>query len=260
MARLPDTVQIAAPDGTMSVAVALPEADSEANSGANSGGPAASAAPGVLVLMEAYGVNDHIRSVVARLAAQGYVAMAPDLYYRERTRSVGYDETDRAVGLVMRTIALSRSPEELAKDERVMADIEVALRALRAHPRVAINRVGVLGFCMGGRLAFLTACRVGRDVRAGVVFYGGRMVPIVEEARGLEAPLLFHFGADDTSIKPPEIDRIQAELSYREKLHEVVVHPEAEHGFFCEDRASFQPKAAERAWTSTLDWFGKHLS
>ena len=216
--------------------------------------------PAVLVLMEAFGVNAHIRAVCKRLASQGYVAAAPDLYYREAERTIAYSNTDRAVGYVMRTIALSDSPEERVKDERVMADVQAAVYALAARPNVADDRIGALGFDMGARLAFLTLCRFPQRVRGGVAFYGDRIVPVLEEAKGLEAPLLLIFAGRDDSIPRFHVDRIQAELAHQAKPHALHVYPDVEHGFFCDDRPAHDPAAARDAWAKTLAWFEKSLA
>ncbi len=240
------TVEIAAPDGVMSAALALPEGE----------GPF----PGVLVIMEAYGLNSHIRAVGERLAAEGYVTLAPDLYYREAEGVIDYADLDRAVDILMRSIALSDAPEERVKDDRIVADLGAALDALRTEPRVAGNRVGVVGFCMGGRLAYLLACRRPADVRAVVSFYGGRIVPILEGTRQLEAPVLLIFGERDASIPLPQVDRIQAELKHLGKTHYVEIYPGAGHGFFCDERSSYRPEAARQAWERTLEWLGKYLA
>jgi len=215
--------------------------------------------PGVLLLMDAFGVDAHLKSVARRLAAEGYVVLTPDLYYRESERTIPYSSPDRAADRVMRTIALSDAPEERVKDERVLADISSALGALTEHSEVDPARVGVLGFGMGGRLAFLTACRMSEQVRAAVVFYAGRMVPVLSEARELRAPLLLLFGGRDRAIPFAHVDRIQAELGYLGKPHELKVYPLAESGFFCDPHRAFHAESAEDAWLRTRNWFGKHL-
>lgn len=240
------TQELVAPGGGMPAEVCAPTGD----------GPF----PGLLLIMEAYGLNAHIRSLARSLASEGYVVLAPDLYYRETERTVAYSDVDRAADRIMRTIALSDAPEERVKDDRVIADLEAAVEALKAHDKVAPSRLGVVGFAMGGRLAFLSACRLSRDLRAAVSFYGGRIVPIVEECRSLEAPILLLFGGKDPGIPLAQVDRIQAELSYRGKAHAVEIYPEAGHGFFCEDRPSYCGEATADARRRTLSWLEKHLS
>jgi dienelactone hydrolase len=215
--------------------------------------------PGVLVLMEAYGLTPHIERVARRLAEDGFVALAPDLYHRFARRRVPYDAPDRAADLTMRTIALSGAAEERAKDDRVLADVASALSVLASHPQVDADALAVVGFGMGGHLSFLAACRFCERVRAAVSFYGGRIVPILGEARALSAPLLLCFGASDRSIPAAQVDRIRAELEYLGKTHRVCVYEDAEHGFFCEERACYAPLAAEKAWQDTLGWLREHL-
>ena len=239
-----EQVEIPAPGGSMPGVLYRPAG----------GGPH----PGVLVLMEAFGLTDHIRGVGRRLAVEGYLALAPDLYYRERQRVVAYDRPEHAINKLMRTIALSSAPDEAAKDERVAGDMNAALSALAADPGMAGPRAGVVGFCMGGRLAFLLACRSPGRVNAFVSFYGGRIVPIVEQARTLEAPALLLFGGEDPSIPYDHVDRIRAELRYRDKVHEIRSYDGAGQGFFCEERPEYAPEAAADAWQRTLGWLAKY--
>ncbi len=215
----------------------------------------------MLVLMEAFGLNDHVRDVVRRLAEAGYVALAPDLYYREseEARPIPYAEPDRAADMVMRTVALSDAPEERVKDDRMLADVVAALAALRADAGVDAERVGLLGLSTGGRLAYLAACREPAGIGAVVVFYGGRIVPIVEESRALRAPMLLLFGEKDTGISLQQVDRIRAELEHRGALHEIEIYAGAGHGFLSEGRDSYDTTAAQHAWQRALAWLARHL-
>ncbi len=245
MEIIEETIEIDAPGGRMAILGYRPQAH----------GPF----PGVLLVMDAFGVDGHIRSVASRLAAEGYVVFAPDLYYRESERTLPYTSPDRAADRVMRTIALSDAQEERVKDERVLADISLAVGALAEHPSADPARLGALGFGMGGRLAFLAACHMSEQIRAASIFYAGRMVPVLFEARALRAPLLLLFGGRDRSIPFAQVDRIQAELGYLGKPHEVKIYPLAEHGFFCEERPVFHAESARDAWQRTTRWFAKHL-
>jgi len=240
------TAEVVAPGGRMPLAVCVPDGS----------GPF----PGILLLMEAFGLNDDLRAIAGRLADEGYLVVVPDLYYRENERSVAYAAVDRAADLVMRTIALSDSPEERVKDDRVIADIAAALSALRAHPEVDAARIGVFGLGMGGRLAFLTACRMSLDVRVAVSFYPGHLVPVIGEARQLEAPILLVFGGRDAHIPLPVVDRIQAELAYLEIPHEVKIYRGAEHGFFNATHPNHDARAAGEAWHELLRWLELHLA
>ena len=236
---------IETPDGPMGAVLRLPEGD----------GPF----PGLVLLMEAFGLNDHIRDLAGRLALEGYATLAPDLYFREEVRVVPYAQRERVVDLMMRTIALGDSAAERVKDDRVADDIAHALRALRAEPVVDVERLGAIGFCMGGRLAFLAGCREGAGLRAVVAFYGGRIVPLLREADKIDAPLLLHFGAEDASIPLPQVERIGADLGALGKAREIHVYPGAGHGFFCDERDSFHAESAALAWTRTLRFLAEHL-
>ncbi len=242
---LNEVVEVAAPGGCMPLFLCSPEGE----------GPF----PGVLVLTDPFGVNAHARDVVRRLATKGYVAAAPDLYYRQGERNIPYASPDRAADRVMRTIALGEAPEERVKDDRVFGDICAALSALESHPRVAPHHVGAIGFCMGARLALLSACRLTDSLRAVACFYPLSVLPILPEARELRAPLLLFFGGRDRDVPLTHVDRIQAELGYLGKSHEVKVYPGAEHGFFCDERPSYHADAARDAWSLTLSWLEKHL-
>lgn len=240
-----EVVEVAAPDGCMPLFVCSPEGE----------GPF----PAVLVLTDPFGVHAHVRDVARRLARAGYVAAVPDLYYRQEERSIPYSDPDRAADRVMRTIALGEAPEERVKDDRVFADLCAAFAALEALPRVSAEHVGALGFCMGARLAFLSACRLSDSLRAVVGFYPLRLLPILPEARALRAPLLLFFGGRDRDVPLTHVDRIQAELGYLGKSHEVKLYTGAEHGFFCDERASYHAEASRDAWGLTLSWLDKHL-
>src|SRR5262245_17336100 len=126
-------VQIQAADGRMSAALARPVAEGTY--------------PGVVVVQEAFGLNAHIKDVAARLAREGYVTLAPDLYYREANGVVGYDNLPEAIRLMM---GLS--------DDNILKDMAAAITHLQQQPGVRADRIGVTGFCMGGRVSFLTAC------------------------------------------------------------------------------------------------------
>jgi carboxymethylenebutenolidase len=217
-----ETLEIEAPGGEMPAFLCLP---------ATTRPPC----PGVLVLMDAFGLSDHVRGVARRLSGAGYVALAPDLYYREGGGAIPYGEPDRAADRVMRTIALSDAPEERTKDERILGDLRAALEAL-------------------------LACREPGALRAAVSFYGPRIVPIVEESRSLETPLLLLFGEKDPGISRPQVDRIRAELEHREKEHEIEIYPGASTGFLCEERTTFRAEAASAAWDRSLGFLGRHLA
>jgi carboxymethylenebutenolidase len=237
-----DGVTIPTPDGPMAAFRALPAR----------GEPA----PAVLVFAEAYGVDDHIESVCRRFARAGYVAIAPELYHREgRGITAGYDDFDRVRPLLA---TLTNAGIEI--------DARAALAFLRSDAAVSPTRIAAVGFCIGGFAAFLAACRT--DVAASICFYGGGIAqkrpgrgiePLLDEAGAIARPVLAFFGADDTSIPAADVDAISERLHRLGKTFEIVVYPEAGHGFFNDARTSYRADAAVDAWNRTLVWLASHL-
>ena len=212
--------------------------------------------PAVVVVHEAFGPNAHIRDVAARLAREGYVTLAPDLYHREK-KSAAYDDLPEAIRLMM-----------TLRDDTILKDMGAAISYLQQQPFVRADRIGVMGFCMGGRIAFLTAC-MNPAVSAGVPFYGGGIGsvtqpsaltrPPLEFAGRLTAPLLLFFGESDAFIPLEEVDRIRERLAALGKDATIVVYPGAPHGFFCDQRESYRPDAAQDAWQRLLQFFARRL-
>ena len=207
----------------------------------------------MIVIMEAFGLNDHIKDVAERIAREGYVAIAPDLYYREPQNVVGYDQLEAAIGLMQKLV-----------DDKVIADLRAVIDHLKAQTFVNGGRIGITGFCMGGRIAFLAACKFPEEIKAAVPFYGGNIAADLPAAplnfaRDLKAPLLCFFGEKDPYIPLAQVQKIEDTLRTLGKLYEINVYAGADHGFFCDDRASYHPDAAKDAWEKTKAWFEKHL-
>jgi len=212
---------------------------------------AAPRAPGMIVLMEAFGLTTHIRRVCDRLAAAGFHALAPDLYYGQQ---FSYESMDQA-------IAMLRSLD----DARLMDEIGAGLDWLGQQPEVDGTRLAVQGYCMGGRLAFLAGTRHAARLRAIVSYYGsgicpegetdrlGRTPPIAAAA-ALAAPMLLVYAGNDKSIPPAEHGRLAQRLTELEKRYVLSVYPGASHGFCCEDRAAYAPAAAEAAHAETVEF------
>jgi carboxymethylenebutenolidase len=203
--------------------------------------------PAVLVIQEAFGLNAHVKDVARRLAAEGYVTLAPDLYWRGgKGRTVGYDQIAEAIAL-MGTL----------NDAEVVADLRSAIAYLERQPFVRADRIGITGFCMGGRISYLAACELPDKIRAAAPFYGGG-IP-VEKTPQLEAPVLAFFGEKDAFIPLDSVEALRAKLARERKQAEVIVYPGADHGFFCDERASYQREAANDAWKRLLEFFSAHL-
>ena len=213
-------------------------------------------APAVLVAQEAFGVNRHIESVCRRLAEAGYAALAPELYHRQGNGIVlDYSNFDAA-----------RPYISSLTNGGIESDLNAALSFLDAHPRVDPSQVGIVGFCVGGFVSFLAACRI--RVSAAVCFYGGGIVrprpgmkiqPLLPEAPNIRCPVLGLFGGKDTGIPPADVDAIRERLSALGKTAEIVTYPDAGHGFFCDERPSYRPDDAADAWERTRDWLGRYL-
>jgi carboxymethylenebutenolidase len=207
------------------------------------GGPC----PAVLVIQEAFGLNGHIRDVTRRIAAEGYVALAPDLYWRGgKGRSVAYDDLGEAIR-IMQTL----------KDPEIVTDVGSAIAYLEKQSFVRADRIGITGFCMGGRVSYLVACELPDKIRAAAPFYGGG-IPIDETAK-LKAPVLAFFGDKDAFIPLEFVERLRSEAAKQKKQVEIVVYPGADHGFFCNERPSYNPAAAADAWERLKKFLATHL-
>lgn len=208
---------------------------------------------GVLVFMEAFGLNDHIRSITRRLASQGHVALAPDLYHRQGDAIIGdYEDPSGIMGAFA------------ALDVDALAqDVAVAHDALVHQDGVESGRIGSIGFCLGGWAAFLAATR--HQLCAAACFYGAGIAhprpgsplpPLVDEAAAISGRVLALYGADDPHIPMEEVDAVRAALDEAGVAAEVIVFDDAGHGFFCDARDAYAPDAAARAWREVLELFG----
>lgn len=232
------TLQLNTPDGKMDVFEAKPK----------DGGPH----PGIVVLMEAFGLNDHIKDVTQRIAQEGYVAIAPDLYHREQERVVSYKELQKAIGIMNRL-----------QDSKVMEDVGAAIAHLKAQKYVKAGTLGVTGFCMGGRFTYLTAAHHNKDIKAAVVFYGGG-IPMgkpspLERTNEIKCPISLFFGAKDPLIPQEHVTQINKALTDAGAKFTVKVYPDATHGFFCNERESYHADSAKDAWNQSKTFFAQNL-
>ncbi|MBW4488651.1 MAG: dienelactone hydrolase family protein [Trichocoleus desertorum ATA4-8-CV12] len=209
--------------------------------------------PGVVVLQEIFGVNSHIRDVTERIAKQGYVAIAPALYQRQAPGfETGYTPEDIQVG---------REYKDKTKASELLGDIQAAINYLKSLPNVVGDRIGCIGFCFGGHVAYLAATLP--DIKATASFYGagiatmtpGGSLPTVSRTGEIQGSLYAFFGEQDTSIPPEQVQKIEAALKLHQIPHQVFRYPEAEHGFFCDQRASYNSEAAQDAWPKVLQLF-----
>jgi carboxymethylenebutenolidase len=198
--------------------------------------------PGIVVIQEWWGLDDHIKDVAERFAAAGYVALAPDLYRGEVAA-----EPDDARRLAM----------ELELDQ-ALVDIQGAVNYLISQPDVEPEQAGVIGFCMGGRLTMMMSYR-GENVGAAIVFYGGGVQPSDEELRAISAPLLGIYGEADEGIPVDRIHEWDTKLDEFGKTHEIHIYPDAPHAFFNDERPSYRATASADAWDRTLAWLNTYL-
>jgi len=209
----------------------------------------------VVVIQEAFGVNPHIEAVTRRFADAGYHAVAPDMFHRTGPGAV-VDYGD--FGSVLEHFV------GIGNDDAILADVDATLEYLR-RVGFADRQVGVVGFCFGGRVTFLVASH--RAVGAGVGFYGGGIVTarfpqfpaLVDDAKTLQAPWLGLFGDRDESIPVDDVEQLRRALGDAPVDTEVVRYADAEHGFHCDARASYNAAASADAWDRTLEWFARHL-
>ena len=214
--------------------------------------------PAVIVYMEIFGVNSHIQDVTQRVAQEGYVALAPDFFHRTGPGvEYGYDEQGMNDGIKLLS--------QLKADEMV-ADAQAALSFLKRQNSVIGNKIGVMGFCVGGHMTYLTACET--DVKAAASFYGGGIAgdqgfggqpSTVGRTSQIEGRILCLFGGKDAHIPVSDVDKIRSALETNNIRHEVVVYPEADHGFHCDQRASYNKPAATDAWERVKSLFATEL-
>ena len=210
--------------------------------------------PAVIVVMEAFGLNAHIKGVAERIAREGYVALAPDLFYRFGSPIVPYEDVPRAIGYIQKF-----------DDAVLMAELGVVIQDLKGRPDVRGERIGITGFCVGGRIAFLTACRHAAAIKVAVPFYGGGIAADtptapINLADRIQCPVLCFFGEADKMIPMDQVRRVEETLKRLKKTAEVKVFKGAGHGFFCNDRASYDAAAAQSAWATMRTWLAKCLN
>ncbi len=229
-------------DGTMPTYVARPKGV----------GPV----PAVIVVQEAFGLNGNIKQITERIAAEGYHAVAPNFYYRVGGKVVGYDQMQDAVGLM---VGLT--------DAQIVTDVRATVAALEADSGVRADRIGITGFCMGGRVTYLAACEV-PAFRVAVPFYGGAIAgqqfapgasPPVALTAKMRAAIQLHFGEKDPYIPLTAVEEIREALQREKKDFEIHVYKDAGHGFSCSERADYNEAASTLAWDRTKAFLQKHL-
>ena len=233
-------VNLSVSDGTsMGAFIARPDGDAKG--------------PGILVFQEAFGVNAHIRDICTRLASEGFIALAPELYHRTAPGFEGrYDDFNSIMPHI-----------KALTDAGTEADIRAAYNTLAVEPRLDRGRIVSIGFCMGGRMSFLADSLL--PLRASVSFYGGGIAPnpmgpgLLDRAKDLHAPILMFWGGLDKHIGPEQHRAVVDALRAAQKTYVNVEFSDADHGFNCDVRASYNPAAAKHAWGLTLAFLKTYL-
>lgn len=209
--------------------------------------------PGIVVIHHAPGWDEATKAITRRFAHHGYAAICPHLHYREG-RDLSPDDAAAAVR------AAGGVP-----DDRFLGDAAAALRYLRSAPYCS-GRVACIGYCSGGRQAFLAAAELpfdaaidcyGAGVAAPLPSAASKAGPVLDRASGIQGPLLGLFGADDQHPAPAEVEEIDAELTRLGKTHEFHTFPNAGHGFFATDRAMYRVEAANEGWRLIFDFLAR---
>jgi carboxymethylenebutenolidase len=216
------------------------------------------AAPAVIVWMEIFGVNGHIRDVTRRFAAEGYIAIAPDFFHRTGPGiQLDYDEAGFAEGF--------KHLGALQADQMI-ADARDVVAYLRGRDDVQGDKIGVTGFCIGGHMTYLTACET--DVAAAASYYGGGIAapegpggaePTLGRTSKIRGRINCYFGGKDTLIPADQVEAVKQALAGAGVDHEVHVYAEADHGFNCDQRGTYDEASAADAWEKTKALFASTL-
>jgi carboxymethylenebutenolidase len=239
-------------DGLVAGEVKIPTADVEIPAyRAMPAGPGP--VPVVLVVQEIFGVHEYIKDVCRRLAREGYMAIAPQMYARQ--------------GDVLALSNIDDIRKIVAKvpDAQVMSDLDAAVAFAKASGNANTDQLGITGFCWGGRVTWLYSAH-NPNVKAGVAWYGrlvgekGDLTPKhpVDVAADLKAPILGLYGSEDQGIPVDTVEKMRAACSAASKTCEIVVYPGAPHAFHADYRPSYRAEPAKDGWTRLLAWFKQH--
>jgi carboxymethylenebutenolidase len=207
----------------------------------------------VLVVQEIFGVHEHIRDICRRFAKVGYVAVAPELYARQ-------GDVSKVANIQEIMPIVSRVP-----DAQVMADLDATVAWARASSKGDAKKLGITGFCWGGRIVWLYAAH-NPGLKAGVAWYGrltGKTSELqprnpLDVASELKAPVLGLYGGQDQGIPLADVDAMRAALSAAKSPSEIIVYPDAPHGFHADYRPSYRASDAADGWQKLQAWFRKH--
>jgi len=205
-------------------------------------------APGLMVFQEIFGVNAHIRDVAERFASEGYVAIAPELFHRT---APGFDPGYADLQICMPHM-------QALTPDGVIADARAAFEWLRGNPLVLPDAIAALGFCMGGRCAYLANSAL--PLKAAVSFYGTAIAPLhLSRAAQQHGPVLFFWGGLDTRIPRDQARAVVDAMAEAKKTFVGVEFSDADHGFFCEARPSYKEAAAKQAWALAREFLQTYV-
>jgi carboxymethylenebutenolidase len=232
-----NTIELHTSDGPMAVYEVIPRTTKDA----------------IIVVQEAFGVNDHIQDVTRRLAGQGFHSVAPAFFHRAGGGTAPYDDFAQVLPLY-----------EGLDDDAILTDLDAAFDHLN-NAGFADDQIGLVGFCFGGRVSFLAALE--RRFGAAVGFYGGGIVTgrfpqfptLIDRANDLKTPWLGIFGDLDTSIPVTDVETLRTTLDDLAIDTEVHRFADADHGFHCDVRASYHAMSAATAWAQTMQWLDRNL-
>ena len=220
--------------------------------------------PAVIVIQEVWGINAHIQNIADRLAEAGYFAVAPAMFHREGT-SEGVRGTNPILSYGPEDTEARTKYRENMTDENIITDINTTIGWLQKHPRVLGDKIGIVGFCVGGRITYLSASAC-PGLSAAVAFYAGLLLEPFGEGpspfdrtSNVGCPVMGNFGAEDRNPTVEVVGQLEQELKKHGKSYDFKIFPGAGHGFMA-DRDSYHEASAKDAWTRTLAWFEKHLS
>jgi carboxymethylenebutenolidase len=200
--------------------------------------------PGLIVFQEAFGVNSHIRNVTERFAAQGYAAIAPELFHR--TAPAGFEGDYKDFPALM-------PHYQAVTNEAAQADIRAVYDWLSFSPNLKADQISSVGFCMGGKISFLANSVV--PLRSAVSFYGGGIAQtLLDRTSKLHGPTLLIWGGLDKHITADHRKAVTDALNSQNKTYVNVEFSKANHGFFCDERDAYEPQAARQAWALTLEF------
>ena len=204
--------------------------------------------PGLLLFQEAFGVNGHIKDLTERFSREGYVVISPELFHRTEPGFQG-SYTD---------FPATKQHIQALTEPGLIADIKAAYSWLDSNSKVLKSQIGSTGYCMGGRVSVLANVTV--PLKASASYYGGGIAAtIADRLQNASGPLLLFWGGLDKHLGKDQIDVVTSKLDEYGKEYTNVVFSKADHGFFCDARASYNPFAAKQAWALTNAFFNLHL-